>query len=181
MTLQFTLIYRTSNFAESKALDFETRNVFKKHKLHAQYMTQRKMKVLAKVDNLYKSLLPIHQTLAHSTFVIFVMPTQEAQYKTLEQLNTLITELKKEKLIQNEDFYFVSVIHNGVCVSQEQLYKLSTFNSNTNSVTALNQVLKNPISILDLLIKKTITPLIQNYNYITNRICNYNFTQKTYV
>lgn len=181
MKLQFTLIYRTANFADSKALDFETRNIFKKHKLHAQYMTQRKMKVLAKVDDLYNSLLPIHQTLAHSTFVIFVMPTQEAEYKTLEQLNTLITELKKEKMIQNEDFYFVSVIHNGVSISQEQLHKLIKFSNNKNSINSIQHLLKNPISIINLLIKKMITPLVQNYNYITDRICNYTMAQQDYV
>lgn len=181
MNVQFTLIYRTSNFAESKALDFETRSVFKKHKMHAQYMTQRKMKVLAKVDALYNSLLPIHQTLAHSTFVIFVVPTAEATYKSIEQIDVLITELKKEKLIQNEDFYFVGVVINGVCISQEKLQKLIAFNNIQNTNTALQHVLKNPTSILNFLIKKNITPIIQQYNYVENNLISTKTTQKLYI
>jgi len=170
MKLNFTLIYRTSNFAESKALDFETRNVFKKHKLHAQYMTQRKMKILAKADNLYNSLLSIHQKLAHSTFVIFVMPTEEATYKTIEELNVLITELKKEKLIQNEDFYFVSIIYNSVCLAQEQLTKLINFSEQLNNTTSLQHILRHSISLITLTLQKISVLLFQKYNYILDTI-----------
>lgn len=181
MTLKFTLIYRTSNFAESKALDFDTRNVFKKHKLHAQYMTQRKMKVLAKADAFYNSILPVHQTLAHSTFVIFVMPTEEANYKTIVEINNLITELKKETLIENEEFHFVALVYNGVCISQEQLQKIIQFDQNNNSKTALEHTLKNPVAILNYILQKNIAPMAYNTNYIENSILTQILSQKIYI
>lgn len=181
MTLKFTLIYRTSNFAESKALDFDTRNVFKKHKLHAQYMTQRKMKVLAKADAFYNSILPVHQTLAHATFVIFVMPTEEATYKTITEINNLITELKKETLIENEEFHFVALVYNGVCLSQEQLQKIIQFDQNNNSKTALEHTLKNPVAILNYILQKNIAPMAYNTNYIENNILTQVTLQKIYI
>lgn len=181
MSLKFTLIYRTSTFAESKALDFETRNVFKKHNVHAQYMTQRKMKVLAKADSMYNALLPIHQHLAHSNFVVFVMPTTEATYTNIEQLDGLITELKKENAIQNEEFYFVGVVYNGACMTQEQLKKIIEFNKNEGYKQALNQVLKNPISVLEYTLKKNISPLAIQTNYIEKEINRCITTKHIYI
>ena len=181
MSLQFTLIYRTSKFAESKILDFETRNVFKKHKTHAQYMTQRKMKVLAKADALYNSLLPIHQQLAHSNFVIFVMPTEDANYTKLEQIETLISDLKKEQLVQNEEFYFVALVYNGVCINQEQLQKIISFNNDTNANKALHQTLKNPTAVLNYTIHKNITPLVLQYNYVEKTITTLSQSQQLYI
>jgi hypothetical protein len=181
MSLHFTLIYRTSTFADSKALDFETRNVFKKHKMHAQYMTQRKMKVLSKADALYSSLLPVHQELAHSNFVIFVMPNAEANYTKIEQIDELITSLKKETLVENEDFYFVGVVYNNVCITQEQLKKLIDFSSNNNAERALNQLFKNSVSILNYTIKKNIAPLAIQFNYIERTISTLQNTKYLYI
>lgn len=164
MTIKFTLIYKTFNFAESKALDFETRNVFKKYKLHAQYMTQRKMKILATVDAQYNALLNIHQTLAHAGFVIFVMPTEEANYNTLPELNDLICKLKNETLIENEEFQFIGLIFNGICLTHTQIQKLVKFSAEDNK-KSIFQILQNSIGILTYTLNRhstTTAPILKD-------------------
>lgn len=180
MTNKFTLIYKTFNFAESKALDFETRNVFKKYKLHAQYMTQRKMKTLASVDEQYNSLLNIHQTLAHAGFVIFVMPTEEAIYNTIEELNQLICELKKETLIENEDFQFVGLVYNGVCITHAQLQKILEISAEDNK-KSIFQLLQNATGVLTYTLHKHITPTAQQLKSQTVKLLAIKQIQKVYI
>jgi len=129
MNNDFILIYKSNTFAESKEAEFELRNTFKKYELHASYMTKRKFKVMAQADKSYHALTEIHKTLSPAAFVLFVHPTEECKHKTDHEINELIDLLKKETHIQNEDTYFVGIIKDGTCISQEQLQKLYKFHN----------------------------------------------------
>jgi len=152
MKNDFILIYKSNGFAESKEVEFELRNAFKKYELHASYMTKRKFKTMAKVDPVYKSLSNIHHQLSYAAFVIFVHPTEECTYKEPQEISKLISQLSKESTIQNEDTYFVGVVINETCVSQEQLEKLYTFEKElkgTNVHNWLSNSINSPVSILN--------------------------------
>ena len=152
MKNDFILIYKSNGFAESKEIEFELRNAFKKYELHASYMTKRKFKTMAKVDPIYKSLYQIHYQLSYAAFVIFVHPTEECTYKTPNEISNLITLLKKETTIQNEDTYFVGAIINDTCMSQEQLEKLQNFQKELKDIKTtqwLSYNLTNPVSIIN--------------------------------
>lgn len=152
MKNDFILIYKSNGFAESKETEFELRNAFKKYELHASYMTKRKFKTMAKVDPIYKSLQDIHHQLSHAAFVIFVHPTEECKYKQPNQIIELISLLKKEQTIQNDDTYFVSLIINETCISQENLEKIYQFKQELNEEPVQNwmaNTLNNPISIIN--------------------------------
>jgi hypothetical protein len=185
MKNDFILIYKSNGFAESKEVEFELRNAFKKYELHASYMTKRKFKTMAKVDPIYKSLSDIHHQLSYSAFVLFVHPTEECTYKKPHEISTLISLLKKEATIQNEDTYFVGVVINDTCVSQEQLDNLYIFNKEldkTNVREWLSNSISSPISILNYNINNYIVSIAtQQDEIVKSNIINTLTTKYIYI
>lgn len=172
----FILIYKCSGFAESKEAEFELRNAFKKYELHASYMTKRKFKVMAKADQTYRSLSDIHNTLSHAAFVVFVHPTEECKYKEPHEINELITLLKKEQTVQNEEIYFVAAVINNTCISQEQMIKLYAFNEEIKKQNVNNwftNTISQPTSILSYTLNHYIAAASnKKQQLISNNIIN---------
>lgn len=181
----FILIYKCNGFAESKEAEFELRNAFKKYELHASYMTKRKFKVMAKADQTYKSLSNIHNTLSHAAFVIFVHPTEECKYKEPHEINELITLLKKEQTIQNEEIYFVAAVINNTCISQEQMIKLYAFNEEIKKQNMHNwfiNTVAQPASILNYTLNNYVAAASnKKQQLISNNIINRLTSQYLYI
>lgn len=181
----FILIYKCNGFAESKEAEFELRNAFKKYELHASYMTKRKFKVMAKADQTYKSLSNIHNTLSHAAFVIFVHPTEECKYKEPHEINELITLLKKEQTIQNEEIYFVAAVINNTCISQEQMIKLYAFNEKIKKQNMHNwfiSTIAQPTSILSYTLNNYVAATSnKKQQLVSNNIINRLTSQFLYI
>lgn len=181
----FILIYKCNGFAESKEAEFELRNAFKKYELHASYMTKRKFKVMAKADQTYKSLSNIHNTLSHAAFVIFVHPTEECKYKEPHEINELITLLKKEQTIQNEEIYFVAAVINNTCISQEQMIKLYAFNEEIKKQNMHNwfiSTIAQPTSILSYTLNNYVAAASnKKQQLVSNNIINRLTSQFLYI
>lgn len=177
----YILIYKSNGFPESKETEFELRNAFKKYDLHASYMTKRKFKTMSKVDSTYKSLINIHHQLSHSAFVIFAHPTEECKYKELNDVINLISLLKKEETIQNDETYFVGLLMNDTCLSHDQLEKLCVYNKELNQQPGswMVDVLPKPISVMNYDLNNYIAASVNKKEYdirtyIINRITTKN-------